>query len=264
MLTTILGSCVAMCLRDPGRRGRRHEPLPAARRRGAGTDAGRRYGAYAMELLINDVLKAGARRERLEAKLFGGGRMFDSACATWACQRRLRRALPARRRHSVVGGSLRGDGGRRLHYWPVDRPRPAARRDRQPCAGPGAAEAGTGGLRRRGAVVMLSRSRNLLTAVSDELAEIRAQVEGLSGLTSELMTYCPPEKMGGVMARIQDFDLLIQRLDGLSGLSAALGAGVPMDTALDALTLTDQSNRLSPGVTDASAEKASGDLMLFD
>jgi hypothetical protein len=111
---------------------------------------------------------------------------------------------------------------------------------------------------------MLSRSRTLLTAVSDELAEIRAQVDGLSGLTSELMGYCPPEKLSGVMARIQDFDLLIQRLDGLSGLSAALGAGVPMDTALQVLTLTDQSNRLSPGATQASADKASGDLMLFD
>lgn len=111
---------------------------------------------------------------------------------------------------------------------------------------------------------MPSLSQTLLTAVSDELAEIRGQVDGLSGLTSELMAHCPPEKMSGVMARIQDFDLLIQRLDGLSGLSAAIGAGLPIETALHTLTLTDQINRLSPGVTDASAEKASGDLMLFD
>jgi chemotaxis protein CheD len=119
MLTTILGSCVAMCLRDPdmGVGGMNHFLLPEGE--GAGTDAGRRYGAYAMELLINDVLKAGARRERLEAKLFGGGRMFDSlrdvglANADFA-ERFLRdEGIP------VVGGSLRGSGGRRLHYWPV-------------------------------------------------------------------------------------------------------------------------------------------------
>lgn len=119
MLTTILGSCVAMCLRDreTGVGGMNHFLLPEGA--GAGTDAGRRYGAYAMELLINDVLKAGGRRERLEAKLFGGGRMFDSlkdvglANADFA-ERFLRdEAIP------VVGGSLRGLGGRRLHYWPV-------------------------------------------------------------------------------------------------------------------------------------------------
>ncbi|WP_421731694.1 chemotaxis protein CheD [Brevundimonas sp.] len=119
MLTTILGSCVAMCLRDPqsGVGGMNHFLLPEGA--GAGTDAGRRYGAYAMELLINDVMKAGARRDRLEAKLFGGGRMFDSlkdvgmANADFA-ERFLRdEGIP------LVGGSLRGAGGRRLHYWPV-------------------------------------------------------------------------------------------------------------------------------------------------
>jgi chemotaxis protein CheD len=119
LLTTILGSCVAMCLRDAeaGVGGMNHFLLPDGT--GTGADAGRRYGAYAMELLINDVLKAGGRRERLEAKLFGGGRMFNSlkdvgmANADFA-ERFLRdEGIP------VVGGSLRGQGGRRLHYWPV-------------------------------------------------------------------------------------------------------------------------------------------------
>ncbi|HEX8472257.1 MAG TPA: chemotaxis protein CheD [Brevundimonas sp.] len=119
MLTTILGSCVAMCLRDPGAGvgGMNHFLLPEGA--GAGTDAGRRYGAYAMELLINEVLKAGARRDRLEAKLFGGGRMFDSmknvglANADFAERFLVDEGIP------LVGGSLRGPGGRRLHYWPV-------------------------------------------------------------------------------------------------------------------------------------------------
>lgn len=119
MLSTILGSCVAMCLRDPTTRigGMNHFLLPEGE--GAGTDAGRRYGAYAMELLINDCLKRGARRNRLEAKLFGGGRMFDSlrdvgrANADFA-ERFLRdEGIP------LVGGSLRGPGGRRLQFWPA-------------------------------------------------------------------------------------------------------------------------------------------------
>lgn len=118
LLTTILGSCVALCLRDPETRvgGMNHFLLPDGEGEG---DAARRYGAYAMELLINDVLKAGGRRGRLEAKLFGGGRMFDSlrdvgrSNADFA-ERFLRdEGIP------LVGGSLRGSGGRRLHYWPV-------------------------------------------------------------------------------------------------------------------------------------------------
>jgi hypothetical protein len=110
----------------------------------------------------------------------------------------------------------------------------------------------------------MSRDHMLLAAVSDELAEIRGQVDDLSGLTSDLILHCPAEKRGAALARIQDFDLLIQRLDGLTGLAAALGAGVPIETALHALTLSDQFNRLSTGLSNASAGTASGDLMLFD
>ncbi len=119
MLTTILGSCVAMCLRDPdtGVGGMNHFLLPEGA--GAGTDAGRRYGAYAMELLINDVMKAGARRDRLEAKLFGGGRMFDSLRDVGTANADFAERFLRDEGIALVGGSLRGSGGRRLHYWPA-------------------------------------------------------------------------------------------------------------------------------------------------
>jgi chemotaxis protein CheD len=119
MLTTILGSCVACCLRDPlaGVGGMNHFLLPEGA--GAGTDAGRRYGAYAMELLINEVLKGGARRERLEAKLFGGGRMFNALRDVGVANADFAERFLADEGIPVVGGSLRGMGGRRLHYWPV-------------------------------------------------------------------------------------------------------------------------------------------------
>lgn len=76
VLTTILGSCVATCLCDPVARvgGMNHFLLPD----GASDEGqGFRYGALAMELLINGLLKMGARKARLEAKLFGGARMND-------------------------------------------------------------------------------------------------------------------------------------------------------------------------------------------
>ena len=119
MLTTILGSCVAMCLRDPetGVGGMNHFLLPEGT--GSGADAGRRYGAYAMEVLINDCLKAGARREHLEAKLFGGGRMFDSLKDVGLANADFAERFLRDEGIAVVGGSLRGRGGRRVQYWPA-------------------------------------------------------------------------------------------------------------------------------------------------
>lgn len=119
MLTTILGSCVAMCLRDPltGVGGMNHFLLPEGQ--SSGIDAGRRYGAYAMEILINDCLKSGARRDRLEAKLFGGGRMFDTLNDVGVANADFAEKFLRDEGIAMVGGSLRGMGGRRVQYWPV-------------------------------------------------------------------------------------------------------------------------------------------------
>ncbi len=110
----------------------------------------------------------------------------------------------------------------------------------------------------------MPRLRALLVAVSDELAEIRGQVDDLSGLTQDLMAHAPAADKADIQQRIQAFDLLIQRLDGLSGLSAALGVGVPVETALHALTLSDQFRRLRADSAVRPDAPASGDLMLFD
>jgi chemotaxis protein CheD len=78
-LTTVLGSCIAACMYDPrsGIGGMNHFMLPASASIDSGAWAGEtghanRYGAYAMESLINALMKHGADRARLEAKLFGG------------------------------------------------------------------------------------------------------------------------------------------------------------------------------------------------
>ncbi len=79
-VVTILGSCVSACLRDPvaGLGGMNHFMLPE-NRGDSGVSA--RYGSHAMELLINALLKAGARRDRLEAKVFGGGNVLKGFTA---------------------------------------------------------------------------------------------------------------------------------------------------------------------------------------
>ncbi len=78
---TVLGSCISVCLRDPlmGIGGMNHFML-AAPSSGGGTDSwadSGRYGSFAMEMLINELLKRGAKKERLEAKVFGGGKIYE-------------------------------------------------------------------------------------------------------------------------------------------------------------------------------------------
>lgn len=77
LLVTVLGSCVAACIRDTrmGIGGMNHFMLPDSEAVQAAED-GARYGTYAMEVLINHLLKLGARRENLEAKVFGGGNVL--------------------------------------------------------------------------------------------------------------------------------------------------------------------------------------------
>jgi chemotaxis protein CheD len=74
LIVTVLGSCVSACIRDrvTGLGGMNHFMLPDGGDNGP-VSASMRYGTYAMEVLINDLLKAGARRENMEAKVFGGG-----------------------------------------------------------------------------------------------------------------------------------------------------------------------------------------------
>jgi chemotaxis protein CheD len=81
VLTTILGSCVAACMWDPeaGIGGMNHFLLPGTvseAKPGGSVPSSLRYGVHLMELLVNALLRRGAQRERLQAKLFGGACMI--------------------------------------------------------------------------------------------------------------------------------------------------------------------------------------------
>ena len=75
LVMTTLGSCIAACLWDRNAHvgGMNHFMLPDGA--GNGLDSGR-YGSYAMEVLINELMKRGATRSTLEAKVFGGGQVI--------------------------------------------------------------------------------------------------------------------------------------------------------------------------------------------
>lgn len=86
VIVTVLGSCISACIRDnkSGIGGMNHFMLPD----GSGADRdspiseSMRYGSYAMEVLINQLIRNGARRENLEAKIFGGGNVLKSFTTT--------------------------------------------------------------------------------------------------------------------------------------------------------------------------------------
>jgi chemotaxis receptor (MCP) glutamine deamidase CheD len=77
LLQTLLGSCIAVCLRDPAAcvGGMNHILIPG---RCESDDRPARCGVHAMELLINAIMRAGGDRRRLEAKVFGGGNVVSS------------------------------------------------------------------------------------------------------------------------------------------------------------------------------------------
>jgi chemotaxis protein CheD len=76
VIMTVLGSCIAACIWDSRMRlgGMNHFMLPD----GDAADLSGRYGSYAMELLINEMLKLGARRESMQAKIFGGAQVMHT------------------------------------------------------------------------------------------------------------------------------------------------------------------------------------------
>ena len=119
MICTLLGSCVAACLRDPVARigGMNHFLLPP---RCSGADAdGLRFGVHAMELLVNALLSAGARRDRLEAKLFGGAHMLDGLADVGRQNSDFALAFLKAEGVRYLGGSLGGAAARRVQFWPA-------------------------------------------------------------------------------------------------------------------------------------------------
>lgn len=119
-LSTILGSCVAACLRDEqsGIGGMNHFLLPDGAGRGDNSSSSR-YGAHAMELLINEILKQGGRRENLTAKVFGGARMFNDLKSIGDMNSVFVEKFLKNEGIPIISQSLGGRSARRVIYWPA-------------------------------------------------------------------------------------------------------------------------------------------------
>lgn len=119
VITTVLGSCIAACLWDAraGVGGMNHFLLPDGP---TGASASLRYGLHAMELLINALLRAGADRSALRAKLFGGAHLQSHLPDIGSRNTLFAQDFLRREGIACVGGSVGGNRGRRLRFWPHD------------------------------------------------------------------------------------------------------------------------------------------------
>jgi chemotaxis protein CheD len=126
-ITTVLGSCISACIRDPmvGVGGMNHFMLPEDTTQGKSTwldeDAGlaTRYGSFAMESLVNGLLKLGARRERLEVKLFGGGHILNVGIDVGERNIEFARRFLKTEGFSVVAEDVGLNVPRRVVYFPT-------------------------------------------------------------------------------------------------------------------------------------------------
>ena len=118
-IATVLGSCVAACLRDTesGIGGMNHFMLPEDCTLSQDSKS-LRFGAFAMEKLLNESFKLGARRERLELKLFGGGRIIQSSLDVGARNIAFVRSYAAIEELYVAAEDLGGIVPRHVLYFP--------------------------------------------------------------------------------------------------------------------------------------------------
>lgn len=125
VISTILGSCVAVAIHDPVQRigGLNHFMLPGnfnEARLFSGENA--RYGMFAMEILINELLKLGAHRDGIRAKVFGGGHVMHRTASRHIPDSNVSFALEYLETEKIpvdnqdVGGSQ----ARKLFYFPQE------------------------------------------------------------------------------------------------------------------------------------------------
>jgi len=122
IIVTVLGSCVAACIRDPvaGVGGMNHFMLPESQTgRWGGASANMRYGNLAMEQLVNDMLRHGGNRSRLEVKVFGGAKMMANGAAIGHQNADFVEAYLKAERMPIAAQHLRGRHARRVEYEPL-------------------------------------------------------------------------------------------------------------------------------------------------
>lgn len=117
LMMTILGSCIACCMHDPILKvgGMNHFLVPGDIN---STNESGRFGANAMEMLINKLIKKGALKSRLEVKIFGGANLLDNSQQIGAKNISFVKEFLKREGMKIVGEDVGGETPRRLHFYP--------------------------------------------------------------------------------------------------------------------------------------------------
>ncbi len=117
VMHTLLGSCIAACMCDPVARvgGMNHFLLPG---KADDKDGNLRYGINSMELLINGLLRQGAARDRLQAKIFGGAKMLSNLKNIGESNADFARWFLEQEGIRCVNSSVGGTRGRKIRFWP--------------------------------------------------------------------------------------------------------------------------------------------------
>ena len=118
ILSTTLGSCVAACLHDPVAAigGMNHFLLPSDE---SGKSESSRYGVNLMEQLINEMLKAGASKLNIVAKVFGGANVTVGGSTVGARNGDFVKSFLSREGIPCLASSLGGDCPRKIRFWPI-------------------------------------------------------------------------------------------------------------------------------------------------
>ena len=117
MISTVLGSCISACIRDTQLKigGLNHFMLPEG---DSGDGMAARYGAFAMEHLINDILKHGGRREHLEIKVFGGGKIMRGLADVGQKNIDFLHSFLRMEGLHIVAEDMGGEFSRKINYFP--------------------------------------------------------------------------------------------------------------------------------------------------
>jgi chemotaxis protein CheD len=126
IIATVLGSCISVCLKDEinGIGGMNHFMLPGDFRSIDVFDSqSGRYGMYAMELVIGDIIKLGGDRGGLTAKVFGGGHVLNSLPNTSQAVPQANivfvRSFLAMEGIKIINSDVGGQCGRKVLYMPA-------------------------------------------------------------------------------------------------------------------------------------------------
>jgi chemotaxis protein CheD len=123
VLATVLGSCVAACIRDPaaGVGGMNHFLLPQTGGDANPASRSARYGTYAMEVLVNRLIRHGARKQSMEAKVFGGGSVMPDLRTSGVGESNARFIVEYLSKEGipVAAQDLLDDCARKIYFFPA-------------------------------------------------------------------------------------------------------------------------------------------------